>query len=168
MLVVQEGMERVLVSHRLWAVVIVIKSNFSKSGNKSSHPVQNMLFVTEPRTRDNIILRQTCNFVNFSHLHTGCSTPLVTRLTALNSLVCGCCIPRIRTGRNSVSDFGYTFFLFSDRMTIIVGWLFFFLMWKKGSKYKKYLCTAHPARGGCWSDGGKCCHLCGSHWHFLV
>jgi hypothetical protein len=47
-------MERDLGSHRLTAVVIV------KEGvNKSNHLIQNsLLFVTEPRTRDNII--HTC------------------------------------------------------------------------------------------------------------
>jgi hypothetical protein len=47
-------MERVLGSHGLWAVTIDCNSN--RSTNKSNHPIQNpLLFVTEPRTRDNII-----------------------------------------------------------------------------------------------------------------
>jgi hypothetical protein len=55
-LVVQQGMERVLVivCELLWA--IVIKSDCKRSANKSNHPIQNqLLLVTEPRSRDSVL-----------------------------------------------------------------------------------------------------------------
>jgi hypothetical protein len=46
-------MAQVLDSHWLWAVIIGYNCNTST--NKSNHPIKNaLLFVTEPRTRDNI------------------------------------------------------------------------------------------------------------------
>jgi hypothetical protein len=42
--------------------VIIIKSNFNRNANKSNHPFQNpLLFVTEPRTSDNIKIIFTRN-----------------------------------------------------------------------------------------------------------
>jgi hypothetical protein len=41
--------------------VIAIKSNCNISANKSTHPIQIPLLVTEPRTRDSILLSYTQN-----------------------------------------------------------------------------------------------------------
>jgi hypothetical protein len=61
-LVVHEGMEPVLDSHRLWAVVNLIKGNCNRSANKSNHPFQiPLLLVMEPRTRDSMYI---CVFMN--------------------------------------------------------------------------------------------------------
>jgi hypothetical protein len=62
----RQGLERVLDSHWLWAViVIVIKHNCNRSANKSNHPTQNpLLLVTEPRTRDNIFTIYLCTKFN--------------------------------------------------------------------------------------------------------
>jgi hypothetical protein len=47
-LVVQQGMERVVSSHWLWAVII--GCNCNRSANKSNHQIQNLLlFVTQSR-----------------------------------------------------------------------------------------------------------------------
>jgi hypothetical protein len=52
-LVVQEGMERALGSHRLWTVIY----DCNISANKSNQPIHNLLlFVTEPRTSDYIYI----------------------------------------------------------------------------------------------------------------
>jgi hypothetical protein len=48
-------MDRVLGSHHFWAVVIV--NNCNRSTNKSNHPIQNPLLVTESRKRENILSR---------------------------------------------------------------------------------------------------------------
>jgi hypothetical protein len=60
-LVVQEGMEQVLGSHRLWTII----SDCNTSANKSNNPIQKPLFsVTETRTRDNITLG-TAHYATF-------------------------------------------------------------------------------------------------------
>jgi hypothetical protein len=57
-LAVQWGMEQVLAASDCELLqLIVIKSDFNRSVNKFTHPIQSpLLLVTEPRTRDNIYI----------------------------------------------------------------------------------------------------------------
>jgi hypothetical protein len=54
-------MERVLSSHWCWSVAIDCAYKWLQGANNSNQPIQNpLLFVTEPRTRDNINIVLIC------------------------------------------------------------------------------------------------------------
>jgi hypothetical protein len=114
--------ERALDNHRLWAVVIVIKSTCNRTANKSNQPIQNpLLLVTEPRTRDNMFI--TLSYSITRHKDAWGSGDWVPHILNMNTWMAMRPSYRYKQNRKNFNFVHFQVFRYDTGIQTILSWM---------------------------------------------